>query len=48
MDNRIIDIKAKIIPITPVMLKFSLKIKTPIRIVISKLKIDHNVPTIES
>ena len=35
-------------PIIPSVLRFSLKIKTPIRIVVSKLNTDHIVPTTES
>lgn len=34
-------------PAIPAMLNFSLKIKIPIKIVVSKLKTDHIVPTIE-
>ena len=41
-------VNAKIIPKTLVNSNFSLKIKTPIKIVVNKLKTDHIVPTIES
>lgn len=43
-----IERKAKIIPTMPVILSFSLKIKTPIRMVVNKLSTDQIVPTMAS